>query len=333
MDGSNRGRAKRLCDVGVRNDVVEHFGGGRRLLTVGCLDRGGNLFAILPLYLWKRRPLRVIRFLGNGAGDVLGPVCRPERRADAARALRRLLDVAPWDWEVFVGENLPGNQGWAGRLGGRVVRREGNPVLRLTGGFEEFLDGRSPNFRQQVRARERRLARRYDVRYRLSTDPGRLDDDLDILFRLHDARFGADSAFAGPRTAFHRAFAHLALQRGWLRLWLPELDGRPAAVEYGFRSGGVECFYQSGRDSGFDRESLGMAILAHTIRSGVEDGIQEFGFLRGHEWYKYRFANEDDGLESLCLVRGPTAKAALAVVQTMRSSAIARKALRGPLDM
>src|SRR5919199_5924872 len=74
----------------------EHFGAGRRLVTVGCRDSGGELFAILPLYFWRRRPLRVVRFLGNGAGDILGPVCRPERSDDAAQALRRLLEMALW---------------------------------------------------------------------------------------------------------------------------------------------------------------------------------------------------------------------------------------------
>ena len=34
----------------------EHFGGGRRLVTVGCRDPDGKLFAVLPLYLWRRRP-------------------------------------------------------------------------------------------------------------------------------------------------------------------------------------------------------------------------------------------------------------------------------------
>src|SRR4051794_40732665 len=57
------------------NTWWEQFGGGRRLLTVACVD-GGGVFAILPLYLWRRRPLRVIRLLGNGCGDILGPVCR-----------------------------------------------------------------------------------------------------------------------------------------------------------------------------------------------------------------------------------------------------------------
>jgi CelD/BcsL family acetyltransferase involved in cellulose biosynthesis len=310
----------------------EHFGAGRRLVTVGCRDSGGELLAILPLYFWRRRPLRVMRFLGNGAGDILGPVCRPKRSEDAAGALRRLLEVAPWDWDVFVGENLPGEQDWPRQLGGHLIRREGNPVLRASDGFEGFLEQRSANFRSQVRRGERRLARRYHVRFRLS-DSTTLDADLDALFRLHQARFGEQSAFAGGRTAFNRAFARQAEERGWLRLWILELDGRPVAAQYGFRFGGVESFYQSGRDPELRHESLGMVLLSHAIRSAADEGVREFALLRGHEPYKYRFATDDRGLDSVCVTRGRAGAAALAFVKAVRSFPTARKLLRGPLDI
>jgi CelD/BcsL family acetyltransferase involved in cellulose biosynthesis len=310
----------------------EHFGAGRRLVTVGCRDSGGELFAILPLYFWRLRPLRVLRFVGNGAGDILGPVCRPERLDDAARALRRLLEVAPWDWDVFVGENLRGEQDWPRQLGGHLIRREGNPVLRAPDGFEGFLAQRTPNFRSAVRRGERRLARRYHVRYRLS-DSTTLDADLSALFRLHEVRFGEQSAFGGSRTAFHRAFARRAEERGWLRLWILELDERPVAAQYGFRFGGVESFYQSGRDPELRRESLGMVLLSHAIRSAADDGIGEFALLRGHEPYKYRFATDDGGLDSVCVTRGAVGAAALALMKAVRSSPTARKLLRGPLEM
>jgi CelD/BcsL family acetyltransferase involved in cellulose biosynthesis len=310
----------------------EHFGAGRRLLTIGCRDSDGELFAILPLYLWRRRPLRVMRFLGHGPGDTLGPVCRPERYQDAARALCRLIEVAPWDWDVFVGENLPGEQHWPQQLGGQLIRREGNPVLRLGDGFEPFLARRTSNFRHQVRACERRLARRYRVRYRLS-ESTTVDADLDDLFRLHEARFGEHSAFGGRRTTFHRRFAYLALERGWLRLWMLELDDRPVAALYGFRFGGVDSFYQSGRDPELQRESLGMVLLAHAIRSASDDGVHEFALLRGQEPYKHRFATDDRGLDSVCVVRGRAAAAALALIQAVRSCPAARKVLRGPLEI
>jgi CelD/BcsL family acetyltransferase involved in cellulose biosynthesis len=314
------------------NTWWEYFGAGRRLVTVGCRDTGGELFAVLPLYFWRRRPLRVVRFVGNGAGDVLGPVCRPERVDDAAGALRRLLEVAPWDWDVFVGENLPGEQNWPQQLGGHVIRREGNPILRAPDGFERFLAQRTPNFRSAVRRGERRLGRRYHVRFRLS-DSTTLNADLNALFQLHRARFGAQSAFGGDRAAFHRAFARRAHVRGWLRLWILELDGRSVATQYGFRFGGVESFYQSGRDPELRRESLGMVLLSHAIRSAADDGIREFALLRGHEPYKYRFATDDRGLDSVCVTRGPAGAAALAFVKAARSSRTARKLLRRPLEM
>src|SRR5262249_5898728 len=48
-----------------------HFGGGRPLRTLASAD------AILPLYLWRSAPVRVLRFAGHGAGDELGPVGLP----------------------------------------------------------------------------------------------------------------------------------------------------------------------------------------------------------------------------------------------------------------
>jgi CelD/BcsL family acetyltransferase involved in cellulose biosynthesis len=300
---------------------------------VACRDGEGNIFAILPLYRWRHWPLTVVRFLGHGAGDLLGPICGPGHRADAAIALRRLLDTPPWRWDAFVGENLPGDEGWSAQLRGSVLRREGNPVLRTTGGFDQFLAGRSQNFRQQVRAQERRLARRYDLRYRRTTDADKLDDDLDTLFRLHAASWGNASSFGGPRAAFHRAFAHRAFESGWLRLWLLELDGRAVAALYGFRVGGSESFFQSGRDPAFERESIGSVLIAHAVRTALDDGVCECNFLRGHEAYKYRFANEDHGLESVCVARGPTGVAALAAMRAVRSSATVRRALRRTLDI
>jgi hypothetical protein len=100
---------------------------------------------------------------------------------------------------------------------------------------------RSPNLRQQVRRRERRLARAHDLHYRLADDPTPLQRDLDTLFALHTARWGPRSTF-GAREAFHREFATHALAQGWLRLWFLELDGRPRAAWYGFRFGGAESY-------------------------------------------------------------------------------------------
>ena len=70
-----------------------HFGRDRPLLLTSVRDAAGDLVAILPLYLAARRPVRVVRFLGHGATDQLGPVCAVADRDRARRALADFLSL------------------------------------------------------------------------------------------------------------------------------------------------------------------------------------------------------------------------------------------------
>jgi CelD/BcsL family acetyltransferase involved in cellulose biosynthesis len=302
-----------------------HRGEGKRLLIFSCRDDGGRLVAVLPLYLWLERPARVARFLGHGPADELGPVVAPGDEAPAAAGLVQAVEEASLD--ILLAELLPGGRGWRAALGGTTLLRESSPSASLEGGWEAYLGGRSANLRQQVRRKERNLARRYVLRYRLADDPRRLQDDLTLLFSLHGTRWGRSASAFAPWEAFHREFAAVAQERGWLRLWFLELDGRPAAAWYGFRFGGVEAYYQAGRDAAHDDGSVGFVLLAHTIRDAAEDGVREYRFLRGAEPYKLRFADRDDGLETVALARGARGRIARAAAAGLRGGRV-RSALR-----
>ncbi len=259
--------------------------------------------AILPLYLWSER-LGIVRFVGHDAGDQLGPICAPADSAAAARALHRALKEAEFRWNLFVGDWLPGNEEWSARLGGRVVRTEGSPFLRLDAASWDELSGRwSRQLRKAARRRERNLRSEHEVSLRVTDQPQRLDSDLDAAFALHAARWTTNSTFS-RREAFHRDFARCAFERGWLRLWLLEVDGRPAGALYGFRFGGAESCYQGGWDPAWARFGPGVLMFIHVIRQAFEDGLLEYRFLRGDEEYKYGFAHADLGLQTLAVTNG-----------------------------
>jgi CelD/BcsL family acetyltransferase involved in cellulose biosynthesis len=288
-----------------------HFSDGKDELTAALRDGGGAVVAIVPLYLGIERPIRVARFIGHGAGDELGPVCAPERRGAALEAMSD-------GWDVLLAERLPG-EGHADELGGRLLRRDATPVIDFPeGGWDEYLATRSSNFRSQVRRKERKLLREHGLSYRLSDDPERLDDDLSVLFNLHEARWagGSSGALAGSREAFHRDFAAVAQGRGWLRLWIAEVEGRPAAAWYGFRFGGADWYYQFGRDPDWDKASLGLVLLAHTVRDAVESGQRQYRLLRGGESYKDRFATGDPGLETVAVPRSARGRLAVRAAAT-----------------
>jgi CelD/BcsL family acetyltransferase involved in cellulose biosynthesis len=297
------------------------FGAGRRLMIVECRD-GERTSALIPLYRASDRPIRVVRFVGSGHADQLGPVCAPSDRPAAATCLRSVLDEAG-KWDLFLAERLAGDQGWPEQLGAPVAMSEPSPVLRVeTDDWDAFLSTRTPNFRQQARRFERRLLREDRLKYRRADDAETLERDMETLFDLHRMRWGGEEAseFLAPKTrAFHVEFAHRALERGWLRLWIAELDGRPAAAFYGFRYANAYSYYQGGRDPAFSDSSVGFVLMVHTLREAVEDGVSEYQFLVGGEDYKSRFANHDAGLDTVAITRNPAGRAAVTLLRSVQS--------------
>ena len=288
----------------------EHFGEGAEL-RVEIIPS----LAVLPLYVERKGVFRLLRFVGHGAADEVGPVCAPEERDAAATAMREVL--ARDDYHLFLGDHLA--PGWAEPLGARVVERMSSPVIELTGGtWDDFLASRSSNFRQQLRSSERRLESR-GLSFRLAT-ADTVAEDFETLVELHTARWPGSPWFADA-VGFHRDFVSVALARGWLRLWILELDGRPAAAWLGYRFAGVESYYQAGRDPELQRERVGLVLLAHTIREAIQDGMSEYRLLRGDESFKYRFATGDPGVETLARPSGALGRLALALRTVRRRNA------------
>jgi len=295
------------------------------LLVTTCSKPGEPPFALLPLYVSTTAGLRVVRLLGHGPSDELGPVCAPEDRPAAAAALARILDEVGAD--IFVGDELGRGHGWPAALGATVRSTIPSPVLRIEWPtWEAFLASRNGSFRQQIRRRERGLTA-HGLRYRLSDDRDRLEDDLDLLFALHRRQWRGASNFDRIE-AFHRDFAATAFARGWLRLWFLEADGAAVAASYTLRLEGVEWGYQAGRDPAWDRFGVGTVVRAHCIREAIAEGIRVYHLGRGGEPYKRDFTDDESSLETVVLALGSRARLALAAAGLAGRGKRTMKALR-----
>ncbi len=298
-----------------------HFGAGAEPRLYAIRDSLGEIVALAPMAQGRVGPAKVLRFAGHGPADALGPVGSPENLGPALAALvghdggagtllAERIPVEGLDLEDFV-----------------VLQCEPSPVIDLSSGWEAYLASRSSNLRSQMGRKERKLQRESKLEYRLS-DAAHLDADMDTLFRLHEARWGEEGsgAVADARGEFHRDFARVALERGWLRLWVAEVEGgQPIAAWYGFRYGGQEWYYQSGRDPAWDRTSIGLVLLAQTMRSAAEDGIGTYRLLRGGEQYKDRFATGDEPVVTMATSRSGAGRVALRLVRTASGWGFARR--------
>src|SRR5262249_20246991 len=102
------------------------------------------------------------------------------------------------------------------------------PAIDLAGrDWESLLASLGRSHRGNVRRRLRQLAARHTVDFSAIEDPAALAQSFDILLDLHRGRWqrrgGSDGFADPPAVAFHRRFSRLALDRGWLRLFVLRL--------------------------------------------------------------------------------------------------------------
>lgn len=311
-----------------------HYGACRELFLHEVTDGNGRPIAILPLYVASKSVLRVMRFVGHGPADQLGPVCAPEDRDVVAAVLRGLTERRRSPG-VLLAERLRGDKSHVDALGGRLIRQESFPLIALNGlSWEEWLATKSSNFRQQAGRRERRLARNHRVEYRLVTGEDEIGEALDTLIELHEAHWqGRSSAFTPSRRTFHHEFARAACRRDWLRVWIASVDGEPAAAWLGYRFGGADSYYQMGRSPAWDSHNIGFLLLMRTIRDAAEAKSGEYRLLLGNEPYKHRLATEDPGLVTCVAGTGLMPLAIGSLMQHRRRlPRFARKAVTARLD-
>lgn len=302
-----------------------HYGEGELQAT---LSRGpdGRPLAILPLYLARAGPVRILRLVGHGVSDEMGPICSIADRNRGAEALKVELKSRRADWDVFIGDVLPADVDWSGTLGARLLRHEASPVSRA-GDWPAFLKSKR-RLAKHIRYEAGRLSRENQVQIRTTHDASELGRDLNTLFALHRTRWGGKPTSFLHREAFHRELASTALDRGWLQLTFLELDGRPVAATYGFRYAGVESLYNTGRDPSISDRSIGLILTSAVMQRAFESGAREYRFLRGGEPYKYRFATDDSGLDTVAVGRGIRGRAMVRTAGLLSQTATGRKIVR-----
>jgi CelD/BcsL family acetyltransferase involved in cellulose biosynthesis len=278
---------------------------GSRLSAV-AVHQGAELVGLAPLYLGRTTSgLTTCRVLADGAGSYCEPLAAAHLRLDVAGALATALDdhavdvlslsAVPVDspWPQLLQEVWPGCRPHLSR-----VSAMGSPYVDLrSGGTEEWFDGRSRNFRQQIRRRRREFLRRGG-----SLQVARTEDDaltgLQELVRLHQGRW----ATRGGSQALHGSMPEMLdsacreLGPARLQVWTATAEGVTVAAVL-FMAAGEEMHYWLG---GFDQAwaplSPSLLLLVEAVMHGPEFGCRRISLGPGSQPYKQRMATGEDDL-------------------------------------
>lgn len=305
----------------------KHLSADRRLhiITVRC---DGELIALAPLALRPRRwrrllPFAALEFLGTGSvgSDYLDIPIRRGREQQALPVLaaglagyKRMLELSQVERTAPRAIELALELKRHGWIPSRTTTNF-CPFINLSGhSWESYLANLGAAHRYNFRRRLKNLTQRFEMRFeQVQSEEQRCEAAL-LLVALHRKRWrergGSDALHTSDLVAFHDELSRMALARGWLRLYLLRLDGKPAAALYGFKYNSVFYFYQSGFDPDFSKHSVGMVVMGLAIKNAIEEGIQDYDLLHGYEQYKFLWARNERELVRLELYP-PHARGAL----------------------
>ena len=244
---------------------------------------------------------------GEGSADHCGWAVAPGRRADVRGWLEekgRERTVILKNFDIDSGAPLVPNAA-------RGVYRVPCPRVRIPGDGEELSS--SSGFRKTLRRYGRKLQAE-GIGFRWvppeEISPALVDELLELHRRRREHK-GASTGFTDRRKEFLLTLIERGTPNRGPAAVVAERDGIAVGILFGFIWGDTFYHYQGGWDPAFADHGLGTMLPAESIRLAGRAGAKVFDFLRGEEWYKYRFGAEDRVDETFVLPSGPLGELAV----------------------
>ena len=277
-------------------------------LRIATVRVDGELIAIAPFRLTPG-PLPRLEMLGTGeaGSDYLDVIIRRGHEADAAAALETFFESQNATLQLTHLSQAASANDVAERLiasGWRAETTHGGtcPYIPLAGHtWDSFLATLGSSHRANVRRRIRGLEKLEMSFTRVVTQAERAEA-LAALVGWHERRFNErGTAFMNDELrAFHNEVTKRTLDR-WLRMYVLRLNGAPVAVMYGFLFAGKFYFFQHGFDDQYQQHSVGLVLMALSIRASIAEGAAEFDMLWGTEGYKSLWTSDTRELRNIRL--------------------------------
>ncbi|WP_320777365.1 GNAT family N-acetyltransferase [Streptomyces sp. CRN 30] len=238
---------------------------------------------------YEKGPLGRGRAVGLGVSDSQGAVLRPGIRIDPGRLLRE-CGLSSWEFDSLEeGQHtfVP-----------HAVEELASPVVDLDDGYDRYarrLRATAPSLVRQLRAKERKLARRAgEVRFVLDAqDPAALRE----LMRWKSAQY--------RRTGRRDRFA-----QEWITQLIgllgqsgePECRGtlsvlyagdRPVAAHFGLRSATVLSWWFPAYDRAWGKFSPGLLMQLRMLEAAAADGVRTVDLGTGPARYKESLKTRD----------------------------------------
>lgn len=274
---------------------LRHFGGRSGSGTSGGVEpwilvREGAEPYVWPLIVTRRGPYRVLRSLGEGVSDYLGPIS-----ADPAAAVQDALDLlargAGWLGHLDLKSLAVGEDVLAllesGLRGATHRVYERCPFIRTEGTFAGYLEAQKKKFRANWKRTIRRTEAQGKVDVGLSPFSEELFAEIQMVERESWKWANGTAYLSDPRrTGFLREV--LSQPRMRSEIWTCRIDGALAAFAVAFVNRTTRHYYLPSFRSRYS--DVGTYLLGRIAEATFASELAELDLLQGDESYKMAWA-------------------------------------------
>jgi len=179
--------------------------------------------------------------------------------------------------------------------------------------FDEYMDDRPAKLRNTIARKRRKLEREHEYTLRLFKD----DEIKQGLIDYHTA-YTASWKANEQQVALLDALAINLSVRGWTRLGVLYIDGKPTAAQLWFVVGGTASIFRLAYDEDWKRYSPGSILTAYLMQYVIDiDKVEEIDFLTGNEPYKQDWMSVRRQRWRLLFVQQPRSQSRFRLLVTM----------------
>ena len=159
----------------------------------------------------------------------------------------------------------------------------------LPADWDGYLMQLSGKQRHEVRRKIRRLEANGSYTFRMASNTGDLEPDMNLFFHLFRSNRRDKAQFMTPAMEdYFKALIQGLAEHRMLRLCFLEVKDQPTATALCFDYNGTRYLYNSGYDDQYDELSVGILSKVFSIQNAIETGCTRYDFLKGQEVYKGR---------------------------------------------
>jgi len=169
-----------------------------------------------------------------------------------------------------------------------------NYILRISGDFKQVYSRLSSNLREQIRRKKKKISADFngDAKFICYTQPSDLETVVPQIEEVARKSYQRALGVGFSNTEAMRRRLEFCAAKGWLRIFVAYLGGRPTGFSIGTVCNKTYTSDFLGYDPQYRDYSVGTVLQSALIETCCQEGVQVVDFSAGYADYKRRFGND-----------------------------------------